>query len=83
MEIVLSGKERYSGKVKYRKKGTLIMEEDIYLKKLAQRNIKPTAMRLLILRAMMQFDRAFSLLDWKHTWIQWINPHYHVPSTSF
>ena len=30
MEIVLSGKERYSGKVKYRKKGTLIMEEDIY-----------------------------------------------------
>ena len=39
MEIVLSGKERYSGKVKYRKKGTLIMEEDIYLKKLAQRNI--------------------------------------------
>ena len=63
MEIVLSGKERYSGKVKYRKKGTLIMEEDIYLKKLAQRNIKPTAMRLLILRAMMQFDRAFSLLD--------------------
>ena len=39
------------------------MEEDIYLKKLAQRNIKPTAMRLLILRAMMQFDRAFSLLD--------------------
>ena len=44
MEIVLSGKERYSGKVKYRKKGTLIMEEDIYLKKLAQRNIKPTAM---------------------------------------
>ena len=63
MEIVLSGKERYSGNVKYRKKGTLIMEEDIYLKKLAQRNIKPTAMRLLILRAMMQFDRAFSLLD--------------------
>ena len=39
------------------------MEEDIYLKKLAQRNIKPTAMRLLILRAMLQFDRAFSLLD--------------------
>ena len=56
------------------------MEEDIYLKKLAQRNIKPTAMRLLILRAMMQFDRAST---WKHTWILWINPHYHVPSTSF
>ena len=39
------------------------MEENIYLKKLAQRDIKPTAMRLLILRAMMQFERAFSLLD--------------------
>ena len=39
------------------------MEEDIYLKKLAERTIKPSAMRLLILRAMMQFDRAFSLLD--------------------
>lgn len=39
------------------------MEENIYLNKLVQREIKPTAMRLLILRAMMQFDRAFSLLD--------------------
>ena len=37
------------------------MEEDIYLKKLAQRNIKPTAMRLLILRAMMQFTEICSL----------------------
>lgn len=39
------------------------MEETIYLNKLAQREIKPTAMRLLILRAMTQFERAFSLLD--------------------
>lgn len=39
------------------------MEENIYLDKLGQRDIKPTAMRLLILRAMMQFNRAFSLLD--------------------
>lgn len=41
----------------------MIMEENIYLDKLGQRDIKPTAMRLLILRAMMQFNRAFSLLD--------------------
>ena len=40
----------------------MIMEENIYLDKLGQRDIKPTAMRLLILRAMMQFNRAFSLL---------------------
>lgn len=40
-----------------------MMEENLYLKKLAQREIKPTAMRLLILKAMMQFERAFSLLD--------------------
>ena len=39
------------------------MEENIYLDKLGQRDIKPTAMRLLILLAMMQFNRAFSLLD--------------------
>ena len=39
------------------------MEENIYLNKLEQRGIKPTAMRLLILKAMMQFNRAFSLLD--------------------
>lgn len=32
-------------------------------KKLKNRNIKPTASRLLILRAMQQFDRAFSLND--------------------
>jgi Fur family ferric uptake transcriptional regulator len=37
--------------------------DSIYLEKLGQRAIKPTAIRLLILRAMMQFERAFSLLD--------------------
>lgn len=40
-----------------------MMEEEIYLKKLEQRDIKPTAMRLLILKAMSRFERAFSLLD--------------------
>lgn len=39
------------------------MEEKVYLEKLSQREIKPTAMRLLILKAMTQFERAFSLLD--------------------
>lgn len=37
--------------------------ESIYLNKLGERDIKPTAMRLLILKAMAQFERAFSLLD--------------------
>lgn len=39
------------------------MDETIYLKKLEQREIKPTAMRLLILRTMMRHKEAFSLLD--------------------
>lgn len=39
------------------------MEESIYLEKLNQRGIKPTAMRLLILKSMTQFERAFCLLD--------------------
>lgn len=39
-------------------------DETIYLKALEQREIKPTAMRLLILRAMMQRgEEAFSLAD--------------------
>lgn len=39
------------------------MNETIYLKKLEQREIKPTAIRLLILKTMMQHKEAFSLLD--------------------
>lgn len=39
------------------------MEKDIYLEKLKMRDIRPTAMRILILKAMMQFQKAFSLLD--------------------
>lgn len=38
-------------------------EEDVYLHKLGEREIKPTAMRLLILRTMSRFEQAFSLLD--------------------
>ncbi len=38
-------------------------DEDIYLKELEQRDIKPTAMRLLILRTMRQHKEAFSLQD--------------------
>ena len=36
---------------------------DAYLDILNKRKIKPTAIRLLVLKAMMEFDRAFSLLD--------------------
>ena len=39
------------------------MDEKLYLKKLALREIKPTAIRLLILKTMMQHKDAFSLLD--------------------
>lgn len=39
------------------------MEEKIYLDKLAKREIKPTAIRLLILKNMMEAGRAVSLLD--------------------
>jgi hypothetical protein len=35
------------------------MNETIYLKKLEQREIKPTAIRLLILKTMMQHKEAF------------------------
>ena len=34
------------------------MEENIYLDKLARRDIKPTAIRLLILKNMMEVERA-------------------------
>ena len=35
--------------------------EEIYLHKLSLRDIKPTAMRLLILRTMMEMKRAVSV----------------------
>ena len=37
--------------------------EEIYLHKLSLRDIKPTAMRLLILRTMMEMKRAVSVTD--------------------
>lgn len=43
------------------------MEEAIYLQKLEERNIKATAMRLLILKTMTRFQQAFSLLDLETT----------------
>ena len=36
---------------------------DAYLDILNKRKIKPTAIRLLVLKAMMEFERDFSLLD--------------------
>lgn len=35
----------------------------MYLDELNRREIKPTALRLLVLKAMMEFERAFSLSD--------------------
>lgn len=43
------------------------MEEDVYLHKLHLRGIKPTAMRLLILRAMLDTNRALSQHDLEET----------------
>ena len=37
--------------------------ENKYIEELKRREIKPTAMRLLILKAMMEFEEAFCLLD--------------------
>lgn len=37
--------------------------EDLCLKILEQRGIKPTAIRMLVLKAMMETEQAVSLLD--------------------
>lgn len=39
------------------------MDQQTYLEKLEKRGIKPTAIRLLILKTMIRLDRAVSLLD--------------------
>ena len=39
------------------------MEENVYLDKLERRDIKPTAIRLLILKNMLEVGRAVSLLS--------------------
>ena len=39
------------------------MDKEICLKILAKREIKPTAIRILVLQALLQSDRAVSLLD--------------------
>ena len=39
------------------------MEENVYLDKLERRDIKPTAIRLLILKNMFEVGRAVSLMD--------------------
>lgn len=38
-------------------------QEDLYLKLLAQRKVKPTAIRLMVLKELARADRAYSLLD--------------------
>lgn len=40
-----------------------MMENGEYLDRLKKRGIKPTSMRVLILRTMMQENRAVSILD--------------------
>lgn len=52
--------------------------EDLCLKILEQRGIKPTAIRMLVLKAMMETEQAVSLLDWKISWIQLISRPYFV-----
>lgn len=39
------------------------MEEKDYIDLLSERNIQPTAIRILVLRAMLRADRSVSLLD--------------------
>ena len=46
------------------------MEENIYLELLAKREIQPTAIRLLVLKAMMQAGRSVSLADLEATYLR-------------
>ena len=46
------------------------MEEKVYLDKLERRDIKPTAMRLLILKGMVGFTRALVCSTLKTSWIR-------------
>ena len=39
------------------------MDEQIYLDKMAVRDIRPTAMRILVLKALMESEQALSLAD--------------------
>lgn len=59
------------------------MEEKVYLDKLAKRDIKPTAIRLLILKSMMEAGRAVSQAVLKRCWIRLINRLYLVQSRFF
>ena len=52
------------------------MEEDIYLDKLDRRGIKPTAIRLLVIKAMMRQSVRCHCSIWKHCSIQSINRLY-------
>ena len=58
------------------------MEEKVYLDKLAKRDIKPTAIRLLILKSMMEAGRAVSQLDLE-TLLDTVNRLYPVQSRFF
>ena len=46
------------------------MEENVYLDKLERRDIKPTAIRLLILKNMLEVGRAYRYWIWKLSWIR-------------
>ena len=59
------------------------MEEKVYLDKLAKRDIKPTAIRLLILKSMMEAGRAVSQLDLETLLDTLINRLYPVQSRFF
>ena len=46
------------------------MEENVYLDKLERRDIKPTAIRLLILKNMLKLDGPYRYWIWKLSWIR-------------
>ncbi len=62
------------------------MDEKLYLKKLALREIKPTAIRLLILKTMMQHKEAFFLIGFGKRFryrrqIYHLSHYYPIPDT--
>lgn len=59
------------------------MEEKVYLDKLAKRDIKPTAIRLLILKSMMEAGVPCLSLILKRCWIRLINRLYPVQHAFF
>ena len=56
------------------------MKEKDYLALLAKREIQPTAIRILVLQAMLKAGRSVSYSIWKICWIRLTNPLSSAPS---